>query len=76
MFLLCKIYDEYEKTCRKMLLPVKDIKNIFEFLEDDNLSDIVKTVIRFYDGTSIYCCDKIEELDSRLKSQKGVNNEI
>lgn len=71
MFLKAIIYDEIVKINRKMLIPIKNIDYIFEFINDDNITDIVKSVIRLTDGTNLYCCDTIDELDKVLNWQRG-----
>lgn len=71
MFLKTIIYNEIDKTKIKILIPIKSIDNIFEFIKDDDIADIVKSVIRLTDGTNIYCCDTIDDLDKILNWQRG-----
>lgn len=71
MFLKATIYNEIDNIKRKFLIPIKNIDNIFEFIEDDNIADIVKSIIRLTDGTTLYCCDTIDELDKVLNWERG-----
>lgn len=72
MFLLTVYYDEYDKKKKRILIPIKKIDNIVEFLEDDNIADIVKTVI-IIGAESLYCCETIDDLDKKLNGGQNGN---